>query len=165
VGLRPPRPRAAPGLLGAPEARLTRHAEGLAEQKAFGESGLALTGRLFEAWRSFDEHRRRRLRREIKPIQAELRELCERAGRKSKRTRLHRVFANNLLKIWPALWTLATVDGVEPTNNAADRSLRGPVIHRKLSHGTRTDDGERLSSGPCPRPSPAASRVARCSPT
>ena len=25
-----------------------------------------------------------------------------------------------------------------------DRSLRGPVIHRKLSHGTRTADGERF---------------------
>jgi hypothetical protein len=33
---------------------------------------------------------------------------------------------------------------VEPTNNRVERSLRGPVIHRKLSHGTRTDDGERL---------------------
>ena len=74
------------------------------------------------------------------PIEAELRELCERAGRKSKRTRFHRVFANNLLKIWPALWTFVTVEGVEPTNNAAERSLRGPVIHRKLSHGTRSQD-------------------------
>jgi transposase len=54
------------------------------------------------------------------------------------------VFANNLLKIWPALWTFVTVEGVEPTNNRAERSLRGPVIHRKLSHGTRSDDGERL---------------------
>ncbi len=33
---------------------------------------------------------------------------------------------------------------VEPTNNAAERSLRGPVIHRKLSHGTRTQEGERF---------------------
>lgn len=123
----------------------TRHAEGLAEQKAFGEAGLALTKRLFRAWRSFEEHEdRRRLRRELKPIQAELRKLCERAGRKSKRTRFHRVFANNLLKIWPALWTFVEVEGVEPTNNRAERSLRGPVIHRKLSHGTRTDKGERF---------------------
>jgi transposase len=123
----------------------TRHAEALAEQKAFGEAGLALTGRLFAAWRSFEEHRdRRRLRRAMKPIQAELRTLLECAGRNSKRTRHHRVFANKLLKIWPALWTFVEADGVEPTNNAAERSLRGPVIHRKLSHGTRTDDGERL---------------------
>lgn len=40
--------------------------------------------------------------------------------------------------------TFVTVEGVEPTNNAAGRSLRGPVIHRKLSHGTRSEDGERF---------------------
>jgi len=123
----------------------TRHSEGLAEQQVFGEAGLALTKRLFAATHAFEEHQDRgRLRREIKPIQTELRGLLERAARKSKRTRHHRVFANNLLKIWPALWTFVEVEGVEPTNNAAERSLRGPVIHRKLSHGTRSDDGERF---------------------
>jgi transposase len=80
----------------------------------------------------------------VGPIEAELRTLCERAARKSKRTRFHRLFASNLLKIWPALWTFVSAEGVEPTNNAAERSLRGPVIHRKLSHGTRCDDGERF---------------------
>ena len=123
----------------------TRHSEGLAEQKAFGEAGLELTKRLFSTWHAFAKHGDRdRLKREMAPVQAELRELCERAGRKSKRTRFHRVFANNLLKIWPALWTFVTVEGVEPTNNAAERSLRGPVIHRKLSHGTRSEEGERF---------------------
>jgi transposase len=122
-----------------------RHAEGLAEQKAFGEAGVALTARVFSVWQDFAEHQdRRRLRREMKPVQRELRKLLERAGRNSKRTRFHRVFANNLLKIWPALWTFVTVEGVEPTNNAAERALRGPVIHRKLSHGTRSEDGERF---------------------
>jgi transposase len=123
----------------------TRHSEGLAEQQAFGEAGLELTRRLFGAWHAFAEHGdRRRLQLEMAPIEAELRLLCERAARKSKRTRFHRVFANNLLKIWPALWTFVTVEGVEPTNNAAERSLRGPVIHRKLSHGTRSAEGERF---------------------
>ena len=123
----------------------TRHSEGLAEQKAFGEAGLELTRRLFSAWHAFAEHGDRvRLQREMAPVEAELRALCECAARKSKRTRFHRVFANNLLKIWPALWTFVTVEGVEPTNNAAERSLRGPVIHRKLSYGTRSEDGERF---------------------
>ena len=122
-----------------------RHAEGLAEQKAFGEAGMALTRRLFKVWHAFGEHQdRRRLRREMKPIQTELRKLLEHGARKSKRTRYHGRFARNLLKIWPALFTFVTVEGVEPTNNAAERSLRGPVIHRKLSHGTRTTDGERF---------------------
>jgi len=123
----------------------TRHAEGLAEQLAFGETGLELSGRLFKAWHGFEaDQDRGRLQAQIKVIEAELWTLCERAARKSALTRHHGRFARNLLKIWPALWTFATVDGVGPTNNAAERSLRGPVIHRKLSHGTRSDDGERL---------------------
>ncbi|MCA1698600.1 MAG: IS66 family transposase [Actinobacteria bacterium] len=122
-----------------------RHSEGLAEQKEFGTAGLELTKRLFKTWRSFQEHQDRpRLISEMAPIQTELRKLLEHAARKSKRTRLHRRFANNLLKIWPALWTFVTVPGVEPTNNSAERALRGPVIHRKLSHGTQSEDGERF---------------------
>jgi transposase len=78
------------------------------------------------------------------PIQTQLRALLEQAAPKQTKTKYHRGFANNLLKIWPALWTFLTVEGVEPTNNAAERSLRGPVIHRKLSHGTHTRDGERF---------------------
>ena len=38
-----------------------------------------------------------------------------------------------------------TPDGVEPTNNPAERALRGPVIHRKLSHGTTSKHGERFA--------------------
>ncbi len=122
-----------------------KHSEGLADQKEFGTAGLALTKRLFKTWHAFEEHQdRERLAREMKPIQNELRALLEHAGRNSKRTRLHRRFANNLLKLWPALFTFVTVEGVEPTNNSAERSLRGPVIYRKLSHGTQSDDGERF---------------------
>lgn len=122
-----------------------KHSEGLAEQKEFGTAGLQLTKRLFKTWHAFEEHQdRARLIAEMKPIQEQLRKLLEHAGRKSKRTRLHRVFANNLLKLWPALWTFVTVEGVEPTNNPAERALRGPVIYRKLSHGTQSDNGERF---------------------
>jgi transposase len=121
------------------------HAEGLPTQKLFGEQGLTLTSRLFQAWHGYREHQNRaRLADEIAPVQTELRALVQEAGRKTPKNKYHRGFANNLLKIWPALWTFVTHEGVEPTNNAAERSLRGPVIHRKLSHGTRTDDGERF---------------------
>lgn len=124
-----------------------RHSEGLAEQKTFGEQGLELTRRVFAAWGAYqhEHHDRDQLQAEIAPIQTELRRLLDDASPKSKRTRWHRRFANNLLKVWPALWTFTTHPGVEPTNNPAERALRGPVIHRKLSHGTRTDDGERFA--------------------
>jgi transposase len=122
-----------------------RHAEGLPSQKAFGEQGLLLTSRLFHAWHDFRQHQNRaRLKRATDPIQAELRTLLEQAGRNTPKNKYHRGFANNLLKIWPALWTFVSHEGVDPTNNAAERSLRGPVIHRKLSHGTQSRDGERF---------------------
>ena len=63
-------------------------------------------------------------------------------GRDTK-TKRHRLFANNLLKRWPALWTFTVTDGVEPTNNAAERGLRAAVIHRKLSLGSQSEQGER----------------------
>ncbi|HEU5354682.1 MAG TPA: IS66 family transposase [Actinocrinis sp.] len=124
-----------------------RHSEGLAEQKAFGEQGFEFAGRVFAAWRTYqhEHHDRHRLQAEIDQISCALRALVEHAARKSPRTRYHRRFARNLLKIWPALWTFAALDGVEPTNNPAERALRGPVIHRKLSHGTRSPQGERFA--------------------
>ena len=57
---------------------------------------------------------------EIAPIQTELRALLDDASRKSQRTRWHRRFANNLLKIWPALWTFATI----PTGRADQQPRR-----------------------------------------
>jgi Transposase IS66 family len=62
---------------------------------------------------------------------------------KQARNRYCRGMARNLLKAWPALWTFATHDGVQPTNNHAERSLRGAVIYRKLSLGSQSEQGER----------------------
>jgi transposase len=41
------------------------------------------------------------------------------------------------------LWTFTEVQGIEPTNNAAERALRPAVIYRKLSFGTQSDSGSR----------------------
>ena len=42
------------------------------------------------------------------------------------------------------LWTFLQHDGVEPTNNAGERSLRHAVIWRKLSFGTQSAHGSRF---------------------
>jgi transposase len=42
------------------------------------------------------------------------------------------------------LWTFVAVEGVEPTNNAAERALRHAVIWRKLSFGTQSAAGSRF---------------------
>ncbi len=42
------------------------------------------------------------------------------------------------------LWTFTKVQGVEPTNNTAERSLRPAVTYRKLSFGTQSASGSRF---------------------
>jgi transposase len=122
----------------------TAHSEGMAEQKAFGRAGLAIAHDLFAAWDSYQaDGDRARLQAETAPLQHELRRLLEHAARKSTKTKYHRLFARSLLKRWPALWTFTHTDGVEPTNNHAERGLRGAVIYRKLSLGSQSEQGER----------------------
>jgi transposase len=122
----------------------TAHSEGLAAQKQFGEAGLAITGRMFEAWHEYRQAGdRAHLLKRIEPLKHELRALLEQAARKSAKTKYHRLFAKNLLKHWPALWTFTLVAGVEPTNNHAERGLRGAIIYRKLSLGSQSHQGER----------------------
>lgn len=47
----------------------------------------------------------------------------------------------NLLKLEAALWTFVRVEGVEPTNNAAERAVRSGVLWRKRSFGTQSTNG------------------------
>jgi transposase len=42
------------------------------------------------------------------------------------------------------LWTFTEVQGIEPTNNTAERALRPAVIYRKLSFGTQSEAGSRF---------------------
>ena len=50
-----------------------------------------------------------------------------------------------LTKRWPALWTFARVEGVEPTNNVAERALRPAVLWRKGSFGSDSEAGSRFA--------------------
>jgi transposase len=42
------------------------------------------------------------------------------------------------------LWTFVRVEGIEPTNNAAERALRHAVMWRKTSYGTDSEAGSRF---------------------
>jgi len=121
----------------------TFHAEGQGLQQAFGEAGLQIAKRLFHAWQQFEhDHDRARLRRSVAPLKRELKTLLQH-GSQGRRNRRTWGLAKNLLKLWPALWTFTAVPGVAPTNNAAERGLRGAVIYRKLSLGSQSEAGER----------------------
>jgi transposase len=49
-----------------------------------------------------------------------------------------------LLELEPALWTFVRHEGVEPTNNHAERVVRKAVLWRKKSFGSVSDDGCRF---------------------
>ncbi len=50
-----------------------------------------------------------------------------------------------ILKLAPALWTFVRIEGLEPTNNAAERAVRPGVLWRKGSFGTDSPRGSRFA--------------------
>jgi transposase len=123
------------------------HAEGLAAEREFGEHGLALCARVFWAFEVFQHTRdRRQLKLTIRQLQREFKPIIRRYASKSARNRHCRGMARNLLKAWPALWSFAKHPGVQPTNNHAERALRGAVIYRKLSLGNQSERGEQRTA-------------------
>jgi hypothetical protein len=135
---------ALPGPARSPAARgrRRRHAEGLAEHQALGQVGLALTKRLFCAWHAFDEHYDRgRLAGEMAPIQTELRDLLStpRATASAPATTAASpTTCSDLARAMDVRYRA----GPRADQRRRRTLLRGPVIARELSHGTRTDDGE-----------------------
>jgi transposase len=50
----------------------------------------------------------------------------------------------HILRFEEALWTFVRVEGVEPTNNAAEQAVRPGVLWRKGSFGTQSQRGSRF---------------------
>lgn len=112
--------------------------------EALGARAEAEAGRLFHLWHL---HRRQEISRadlcrKIRPLKARLTRLLYRAAECGE-GRIERT-ATELLISWPALWSFVRHEGVEPTNNEAERSLRTGVIWRKTSFGSQSGRGMRL---------------------
>jgi transposase len=136
-----------------------RHADGLGDQKPFGEQGLELAHQVFASWRAFqhEHHDRARLQAEIAPIQTQLRQLLENASPKKARNRWHRQFANNLLKVWPALWTFTTLDRAASYYSFSRAATGAGVFGRRAGRTSgcragraRVDDRARGGDGVLP---------------
>ncbi len=114
-------------------------------QAPLGQRLLDISQRVFAQWDRFRAAAidRPTLQAELSPLQTELRQALE-AGLQPPFAAVAGGLCANLLELWPALWTFAAVDGVEPTNNAAERALRPAVLWRKGSFGTQSDDGSRF---------------------
>lgn len=114
------------------------------DSQALGSAGLSASKGLFAAWCEFRDGSidRDELQRRIAPIRARLRLDLEQA-RGSPIQKLSN-FARNLLDLEPALWLFAGHEGVEPTNNHAERVLRRGVLWRKNAFGSASDSGTRF---------------------
>jgi transposase len=109
-----------------------------------GRDLLRPTKELFGQWRRCRDGTlpRAELQRILTPVRAEVNALLLR-GVYSGNPRLVGM-CRELHEHRDWLWRFLEVDGVEPTNNAAERSLRQAVIWRKLSFGTQSAGGSRF---------------------
>jgi len=106
-----------------------------------GDALLAQAHQMFTWWHRVREGtlNRSTFRSYMTPLRREVERLWE-AGRRCGVPQTDGT-CRDILKRREALWTFVQVDGVEPTNNAAERSLRPGVLWRKGSFGTQSEEG------------------------
>jgi transposase len=129
-------------------AHLRRDLQALVDRggtaQAVGAAALAVVHDLFAEWYRFRDGAldRAGLIAAMEPVQDALAAVVDAglACSDAKAVTLCRA----LDRLWPALWTFVDADGVEPTNNAAERALRPAVLWRKGSYGTQSDAGDRF---------------------
>jgi transposase len=129
-------------------AHLIRNLQGLVDaqhaESIWAQRILAWTPDIFVGWQAyrsglFDQIA---LQQALLPVRLALHDLLL-SGTKRPWTKLQ-AFCQDLLAHWDALWTFVRVEGLEPTNNAAERALRPAVIWRKSCYGTQSGLGSRF---------------------
>lgn len=110
-----------------------------------GEELVAYTALVFDYWHGFKEGRLSRAELQVwmEPVRKRVKALLQRAVDAN----IKRLSGSckDILKHKAALWTFVDHEGVEPTNNHAERELRGFVLWRKRSFGTQSARGNRFA--------------------
>jgi transposase len=112
--------------------------------EAIGEALLEQAHQMFPWWHRVCEGTlpRSTFRSSMTPLRREVERLLE-AGSQCGVAKTEGT-CREILKRREALWTFVQVEGVEPTNNTAERSIRPGVQWRKGSFGTQSEDGSRF---------------------
>lgn len=114
------------------------------EAEQIGQALLTCVAQMFGAWQQVQAGllSRSDFQVAMQPIQTQvgnlLRQGAQLANEKTGRT------CANILKLEVALWTFVWVEGVEPTNNGAERALRRAVLWRRRSFCTQSTAGSRF---------------------
>jgi transposase len=112
--------------------------------KVIGEELLRQSNTLFHLWHQLGEGKltRGQFQRAIKPVRQAVKETLQR-GKTSSCSKTAGT-CKELLSHEGWLWTFVAVEGVEPTNNEAERTVRHAVLLRKVSGGTGSPQGSRF---------------------
>jgi transposase len=114
-----------------------------------GESLLGQEKLLFNLWHQFrnDQLTRSDLVQAVEPVRAKFSSILQEAAElqigEHEKTPLAKTVrtCRNLLKLFDSLWLFVREEGVEPTNNAAERAIRPAVIWRRTSFGSDSAAG------------------------
>jgi len=114
------------------------------ESQQIGKALLKQVKHLFKWWhRARDgDLSRDRLETLTMSVRQKVKKILQ-AGTESGHKKTRRT-CSNILKVEHSLWTFVRVEGVEPTNNAAERALRRAVLWRRKSFGTQSENGSRF---------------------
>ncbi len=109
-----------------------------------GKVGLRTVKRVFEVWHLYRGGglTRMAMTQKLEKPAREL-EAALRAGQTCVDTKVAR-FCSNLLALEPGLWRFVYSEGIEPTNNHAERVLRKGVLWRKNAFGSGSESGCRF---------------------
>jgi transposase len=111
---------------------------------ALGKELLKQARRMFKWWHRVRDGTlsRRTFERRMREVEREVGRLLRKAAVCPDRKTAG--MAKQILKLEPALWTFVQVEGLEPTNNAAERAIRPAVLYRKGCFGTHSAGGSRF---------------------
>ena len=114
------------------------------ESAKIGSAAKEIGEWIFLAWKDFKTGGidRETLQKCLRPFRHNLKNVLTEGLRVKDTKTVH--FCENLLALEPAIWTFLRCEGVEPTNNPAERLLRKGVLWRKGSFGTWSNNGSRF---------------------
>jgi transposase len=112
--------------------------------EAIGEALLEQAHQMFTWWHRVREGtlKRSTFRSYMTSLRREVERLLE-AGHQCGVAKTEGT-CREILKHRQAVWTFVQVEGVEPTNNSAERAIRPGVQRRKMSFGTQSEAGSRF---------------------
>ena len=114
------------------------------ESQRIGRGLLRCTKEVFDLWHQSKVEVLGRVewQEKMQRVSGRVKRWLERGGECGQRKT--RGLCRRLLALERALWTFVRVEGVEPTNNQAERGLRRAVLWRRKSFGTQSREGSRF---------------------